>query len=149
MKVMDLGKGERTQAMNVLFCRTEASIAAVAPLERMVEAVVPEGSLRKDSRIGDLSRRLRDPAETGEIAILAAASRQELQEFIALEELLEGLRIILILPDREARTVSEGHKLRPRLWTHLDDDFSVLRAVLEKMIKTDAQQIQGEKMIMI
>ena len=68
------------------------------------------------------------------IAILLAASKEELQELVSVGELLEDIRIILVLPDTDRDTVANAHILRPRYLTYVDSDFSDVAAVLSKML---------------
>jgi len=51
-----------------------------------------------------------------------------------LSDWLWDTRIILILPDRDRETITNGLKLRPRFFTYADEDFGEVAAVLAKML---------------
>ncbi|MCD6199973.1 MAG: hypothetical protein J7K15_15635, partial [Deltaproteobacteria bacterium] len=62
----------------------------------------------------------------------------------SVRDLIWDLRLILILPDREAGTIAKGHILRPRFLTYLDSDFTEVAAVLKKMLSnTDGNFARG------
>ncbi|MBF0525188.1 MAG: hypothetical protein HQK56_08825 [Deltaproteobacteria bacterium] len=84
--------------------------------------------------VDDLGLRLRQPMMGNFIAVIAAASREELAHILTNWHFFLGIRIVLILPDREEDTVSKGHSLRPRFMSYADDDLNELAAVLGKMI---------------
>ncbi len=70
-----------------------------------------------------------------EVAVLLASSRKELQYIVSIRDLFGDIRIILILPDRERDTISQGHKLYPRFLSYVDSNFADVAAVLAKMLK--------------
>ncbi len=86
--------------------------------------------------IDSLSRRLRQPSSGPSMAVLLAASKEDLMEFLSIHDLLDSVRIILVLPDRKDDTVAKGHSLRPRFLTYVDSDsdFLDVAAVLSKML---------------
>src|SRR5512144_149582 len=61
-----------------------------------------------------LTERLRQSIHNREIAVLIAATEEELEIFFSLGDLLHNLKLILVLPDRGRRTIARGHALRPR-----------------------------------
>ena len=117
--------------MNLLFY-TRVTDGAGERLHKMIEALVPENSLEVYRSIESLSRRLRQPVNNVVIAVLLAASKGDLLDFISIRDLLRDVRIILVLPDRDEDTVSKGHYLRPRFVSYTDSDFADVFAVLEK-----------------
>lgn len=68
------------------------------------------------------------------IAVLLAGNRQELSDLVAIKHLFDGIRVILIIPDREKKTVSKGLELYPRFMSYVDGDFTDIAVVLRKMI---------------
>ncbi len=68
------------------------------------------------------------------IGVLCITTVPELNVILSFRELLEDIKLILILPDRNNHTISEGHKLHPRFVSYVDGDFSDVGAVLNKMI---------------
>jgi hypothetical protein len=74
------------------------------------------------------------------IVILVASNRGDLDDFLQVRDLLEGIRLILILPDREKETLTKGLELRPRFFTHADGDLSWVVAVVQKMARVAQPQ---------
>ncbi len=82
--------------------------------------------------IDTLSQKLRQPSGVQTIAVLLASTQKELSDILTIKNLLEDVRIILILPDRDKKTVSKGYNLYLRFLTYVDSDFNWLTAVLKK-----------------
>jgi len=80
-----------------------------------------------------LVSRLHRPLIDLKIAVLMAPTRKALDDFVQLRDLLRDMRLLLILPDREPGTIAKGHKLRPRLLTYTDSDFSDVATVLNRI----------------
>jgi hypothetical protein len=102
-------------------------------LRRVIEALVLEENMEMYQTIDSLSRRLRQPRHDQPVAVLLAANREDLLELLAISDLLDGIRIILVLPDRKDGTIAKGHRLQPRFLTYADGDFLDVAAVLIKM----------------
>jgi hypothetical protein len=85
--------------------------------------------------VQEISDRLYESTRNLTAAILVIPDRQKLIEILSIREWLQDVRIILILPDRDAYTVSLGHSLFPRFISYLDNDFTdkEVPAVLKKM----------------
>jgi len=89
--------------------------------------------------IESLSHWLRQPADDLPIAaVLLAARSEDLSDLLSIRDLLRDVRIILILPDREANTIAQGHTLRPRFLSYTDSDFTDVLAVLGKCLESYA-----------
>ena len=87
--------------------------------------------------IDDLTNRLRRPKGDPAIAVLLAGSQKDFMDILSIRDLLDQLRIILILPDRNDDTVRKGHALFPRFLTYVDGNFDWVKAVLEKMLSNN------------
>ena len=116
-----------------LFIYSTASEENRKQLEDSFKALVPKEKMEVFRSFDDFSQRLKLPAQSKSIAVLAPGSRQELQEILSRIDLLRDLRIIVIAPDHEAETTAVAHQLRPRYLTYLNGDFGELAAVLRKM----------------
>ncbi len=103
-------------------------------LQNIIEALVPKRQTWICKTVDSLRRKLRRPMNGVSIAILLAATKEELLVIYSMKELFEGIRIILILPDRKGDTISLGHKLYPRFFSYADGDFRDVAMVLEKML---------------
>jgi hypothetical protein len=84
--------------------------------------------------IQDLSERLRQSVFDVNVIVLLAANRKDLLEITSLGDFLNGMRIILVLPDCDTETIAKGHLLRPRFIAWLGDDFAHVEMVLKKML---------------
>lgn len=104
-------------------------------LQRVIEGLVPKQDTEIYRTIDSLSHRLRQPRHNLAVAVLLAASRQDLLELLSIRDLLDGIRIILVLPDRQDDTIAKGHRLYPRFLTYADSDFLDVAAVLSKMLR--------------
>ncbi len=83
--------------------------------------------------LDDLADALNKSSDSSTIVIINAWGRADLKKILALKDLLQDRKIILILPDREEKTIAQGHTLRPRLLSFKDSDFYEIAAVLTKM----------------
>jgi hypothetical protein len=72
-----------------------------------------------------------------EIFILLADSKSRLTELTSLIDLLEGKRIILILPDEAKATLSCASQFFPRFFIPLSKTYDDLCSVLNKMINQE------------
>ncbi len=88
--------------------------------------------------IDALGSYLSRPSGTDVIAIVAPSDETELAQLIAIRHLLRDRRVVLVLPDANARTVTHGHLLRPRYVSYADGDLSDVTAVLSKMMGNNA-----------
>lgn len=94
--------------------------------------------------LNDLTKHLRQFHSDPQIAVLLAGSRKELLEIISIRNLIDGFRLILILPDNKKATVNKGHSLYPRFLTYVDGNFDWVAAVLEKMLTNNHTGMKGE-----
>lgn len=67
-------------------------------------------------------------------AVLLAATAAELEIFIELRDFLEGIPIILILPDLERDTVAKATRLYPTFLSAVDRSLSLVVDVLERIL---------------
>lgn len=118
----------------VLLYLPEASNVADR-LKNLLEIHIPEADIENLLSIQRLSQRLRQLNDDLDIAILMATTQIELMDIFSIRHLLRELRIILLIPDQNEKTVALAHRLRPRLLMHIDDDLSIIPTVLAKMLK--------------
>ena len=120
--------------MNVVFFATK-KYGDSERLQQRVEAVIPAEDLEICRTLDSLSKRFRKPFYNSAVAVLFAAGEAELSSMLSFGELLSDIRIILVIPDREDKTVSRGHMLYPRFLSYADSDFRDVAAVLRKMLE--------------
>ena len=84
--------------------------------------------------VDSLVVRLRQPmARFDSLLILCPSNGHELTQLTAIGHLLRDARVIVLLPDGENKTISEGHMLRPRFVSYSDGDLNDVAAVVKKM----------------
>ena len=72
------------------------------------------------------------------IMVFHASDRNDLCFLRSFRSLARETKLILILPDKQADTVSEGLLSSPRFIMFLDSDFSDVTAILERMLNNHA-----------
>lgn len=102
-------------------------------LQRVIELQVPITEIEIYQTIQSLSDRLYQPKHDLAVMILVAATQDDLLDLISLKHLYNNIPIILVLPDREGKTLSMGLKLHPRYISDIDSDFNDLSKVLDKI----------------
>jgi len=85
------------------------------------------------NHIDAFSKRLRTGTYDVNLTILMAHTQKQLQALVKMKELLEDIRIVLILRSQNPENVSIGLKLYPRFMTYMNSNFADLEAVLGKM----------------
>jgi hypothetical protein len=104
-------------------------------LRDAIKGLIPDNRTEIYWDIATLTRRLRQSTGDLTVAILCASTREHLHELLGLGRWLNDLKIILVLPDSDSNTISQGHTLMPRFLSFTDSNFSDVSAVLEKMLK--------------
>jgi hypothetical protein len=82
-----------------------------------------------------LSVTIRKPAHHIDIAILLALQEKDMEEILSMRDYFHDIRTILILPNRDRKTITMAHSLYPRFVSYVDSDFQDVALVLEKMLK--------------
>lgn len=130
MKILNPNKGQR---MIVVFYDSVAGKAGKR-LWSKIQRQCPECPVKKKISMASLSQAFCRPLHGISIAILVPGTILELKELIAMEDLLENIRVILVLPDRVPTTISLGLKLRTCFFTFSDSDFTDVISVLKKIL---------------
>ena len=122
--------------MKVLVYAAEAERSAhlFQCMIEVIETQAMEGGVETYWTMSSFARMLRQPKSDVAVAVLLAATKEELSEILSIKDLMLNLRIILILGDAEEDTIAKGHKLRPRFLTYSDSDSADVAAVLSKML---------------
>ena len=120
--------------MNVIFYLPVTS-KIDARTQEVVEMARSMAKTEVFRSIGDLSSRLRWPADGFVIAFLVAGNKKDLVDFAFIRHLFSDTPIILVLPDRKESTAIIGYGLVPRYLTYMDSNLMEAGAVLEKMIQ--------------
>ncbi len=143
---MPLQKQEAKKAVSemiLLFYEASENVAGER-LEKVLKDLLPHEDLEVYGTMDGFSRRLRQHLGTRTIAVLLAATKEELSQILSIRDLLHSVRIVLILPDRGEETVAKGHGLWPRFLTSVDSDFTDVAAVLGRMLERSRYQYKKQ-----
>ena len=88
-------------------------------------------SLVLDSFIADLEAEKSD--SVGKVALLVADGQREMEELLKIRRSVAEMEWIVVLPDRQAATVSLGLRLLPSFLTYTDANLADIGAVLQRI----------------
>jgi hypothetical protein len=137
----DLKEGIDGMLKKILMCIPEGG-GAPARFEAKVTGIAGNRIARICRDAGTLERQLRKPWEIYDLAILFAGTEAGLDNFVSLQELLEDIPVLLVLPESRPDICKRGHLLRPRFVSFAGDDFSDFEAVLRKMIRNSEAEMK-------
>ncbi len=131
----------------ILFVHQDASQQGEA-LQKKMGAYFGEDTIQMVHTFNALKHILKQPGGNDQkVYILLAESPRRLQELFRLIDLLDGRRIVLVLPDDAKITVSMAHRFYPRFFTYINTSYDDLCAVLNKMTnkKTPIKEEKNDK----
>jgi len=122
----------------ILFIHQDASKKGEA-LKAIIEHTFNSAKLTNLQTFNAVKAKLKEGSglTEKEIFILFVDSRSRLTELTTLIDLLEGKRIILILPDESKTTLSMATRFFPRFFTPVSKTYDDLCSVLNKMINQE------------
>ncbi len=123
----------------ILYCGESTQRETEKRFSRIVEEILLDRQLERIRSVEHLARRLRRLAGSSTVAVLVAAGRSDLLRLLSLEEWIEDVRILLVLPDRRRETIAMGHRLRPRFLSYVDSDPGEIASVLARMLEGAAE----------
>lgn len=119
--------------MNII-AYTPPFTAASRRLVDIIQGIGDRNKHEVHDTLDSLTARLRHPmARFDSLLILCPSDGRELTKLTAIGHLLRDLNLIVLLPDGEGRTISEGHRLRPRFIGYSDGDLEDVAQVVRKM----------------
>ena len=115
-------------------------------LQRIIDPLVSERQVENYSSIKDITKRLQRPMKEEVVGVFMPSNEKDLSDLLSINHLVRDIRIILVLPNRDEKTISIGHSLRPRFLTYADGDLSDVAAVMSKMMcnSREEQSVRGE-----
>jgi hypothetical protein len=119
--------------VKILFYSSKRQAPGVS-IGASLRKLVPNEQIEIYRSIEDLTNGLLQLLDPDAIVILQVGDRQELLRILSLRDLLQGVRIILLVPDREEETISLAHRLRPRFLASSESGFSDAMSVVRKML---------------
>lgn len=117
----------------ILFYAAEKN-RVVETIEHMVMAQLPRHNLIHCRSLNVLEQRLRRPCLNIEVVLICVSDPIEMRQLSDMRPLLIDLRLVLVLPWRDADIIAWAHKLGPRFIAYADDGFEPVGAVLDKML---------------
>jgi hypothetical protein len=120
--------------MNILFFAENDDKSLNDRLSDFISLRTNFSIMEKVQTIESLRKRLHRLPKGIDIAILLAKDREQLKELVSMKDFLDGISIILILPDQEKETISNATKLYPSFISSLDGDFILVTDVLGNML---------------
>ena len=136
-----------TKGRAVIFIPEDAE--PLAGLLDMVDSLSPFAITEVVRSFGDLNKQLLPQANRPRpIVIVVAPTRDDLENLLEAHELFENTRLILVLGDADAKTVTLGHRMQPRFIGYLANGFTEIAAVVRKMAggghRLTGQYLRGE-----
>jgi len=104
--------------------------------------LAPEEGVEVCRSIEELIRGIHRSYDRDTIILLRVRDRKELLRIVSLRDLLQDLRIILLIPDREEETIALAHRLRPRFLGNGENDVSDTMSVVGKMMEQEEGKFQ-------
>jgi len=119
--------------VKILFYSSKMHDPAIG-IGESLRTLVPDEGVETYTSIEELAKRLLHLIDHDAIVIIQAGDREELLSILSLRDVLQNVRVILLLPDREDETISLAHRLRPRFLANSESGFSDTMSVLRKML---------------
>ncbi len=94
--------------------------------------------------VTEFLNQLRRPGAGISVVAVLMPDPEQLAELVAGRELLDSIRVILVLPDDRPETVAQGHMLRPRFITSAGNEQGQVAMVLARMINVSQHRLPEE-----
>ena len=101
-------------------------------LDEMIETYVPDHALETFKDIENFKERISQPSNSVSVVVVAA-EKEALKKLQVLQDQLNKLRLVVILPNKDQETVALCSKFKPRFLSYTSGNFSVVRTVLKKI----------------
>lgn len=96
---------------------------------------VPGQSVERYATVEGLTRRLLRKLDIKTVAVVYAASDEDLIDIYYIQHLLSKVLLVLVLPDADPLTVAMGHRLHPCYMCTVDSELSGLVAALTSIVR--------------
>ena len=91
--------------------------------------------------VASIAKRLSRPCHGLEIALLVIHDGDEIIQIAEIQNLIRGLRLVIVLPGHDSEMVSMAHRLGPRFIAYADNGFEQAVAVIRKMAETSQSAV--------
>ena len=99
-----------------------------------LKTYLPEMHVERYTTIACLAKRLLQNLETRTIAVVQAASEQDLIDLYFIQHLLRKVGLVLLLPDTERDTIAMGHRLHPSYMCNGNNNLSEITEALRSIV---------------
>lgn len=100
----------------------------------VIESVVSKDKTAIFRSIENMIERIMHLIYNLEIAVLIIKNRKEFLQLYSSLNVLRRAKMLLILTDKNPKTIMLGYKLKPQFSTYLHNDYWVIQTVLKKML---------------
>ncbi len=87
--------------------------------------------------LDDVATYLREPSHLDELLVLMPKDRRELDDLVAIGDLMRDTKLVLVLPEDDPGINERSHLMRPRFVTYTDCDPSHLVLVVDRLLEAD------------
>jgi hypothetical protein len=119
--------------MNLFFCSTTNNEIGDKLLS-FIEKLVPKEKIKIFQKFDGFHRKLHQYRYARPVAILLIANKEELLNVLSFKDLLQEVRLVLILPDRKEDTIAIGQCLSPSLLCFSDSKLNEIYSILVKIL---------------
>jgi len=105
-----------------------------AKIRGVIESVVSKDKTAIFRSIENMIERIMHLIYNLEIAVLIIKNRKEFLQLYSSLNVLRRAKMLLILTDKNPKTIMLGYKLKPQFSTYLHNDYWVIQTVLKKML---------------
>ena len=86
----------------------------------------------------DVEAYLRQPSHLDELLVLMPKDRKELDDLVAIGDLMRDAKLVLVLPEDDPGINEQSHLMRPRYVTYNDCDPSHLMLVVDRLLEAES-----------
>ena len=88
--------------------------------------------------LDDVEAYLRQPSHLDELLVLMPKDRKELDDLVAIGDLMRDAKLVLVLPEDDPGINEQSHLMRPRYVTYNDCDPSHLMLVVDRLLEAES-----------
>jgi len=103
-------------------------------LRQKLEIINDYGQLIECNKISRLSEHLQYKTEDTQIGIFCVEHEYDLDRLFTIQNLLESVFVIIILPHIDDNMIAKSHRLRPRFISYPETNFEDVIAVLNHQL---------------
>ena len=102
-------------------------------LEKLIQDELPQIQIEKINSIRSLKGKLCRPLNRISVIVMFVISEDDIDHLLTLRPLFDGIRLILVLPERKKKLTALGLVLNPCFVGYSDSDLIDIASVLKKI----------------